>query len=122
MDVKDSGGTDTRVIAQVCFDLKGAPVNVFNQSVFDELHLVLDQLEDAPELAGVIFTSGKSVFVAGAEIPALLAFGKADDVTGIHKHVMSGQSAFSRIEALPVSYSGSDKWCGARRRLRVRIS
>jgi 3-hydroxyacyl-CoA dehydrogenase/enoyl-CoA hydratase/3-hydroxybutyryl-CoA epimerase/enoyl-CoA isomerase len=102
LDVKDSGGTDTRVIAQVCFDLQGAPVNVFNQSVFDELHLVLDQLEDAPELAGVIFTSGKSVFVAGAEIPALLAFGKADDVTGIHKHVMSGQSAFSRIEALPV--------------------
>ena len=102
LDVKDSGGTDTRVIAQVCFDLQGAPVNVFNQGVFDELHLVLDQLEDAPELGGVIFTSGKSVFVAGAEIPALLAFGKADDVTGIHKHVMSGQSAFSRIEALPV--------------------
>ena len=107
LDVKRPSDAAKQVIAQVCFDLQGAPVNVFNQDVFDELHLVLDQLENVPvkgelELLGVIFTSGKSVFVAGAEIPALLAFGKADDVTGIHRHVMSGQSAFSRIEALPV--------------------
>ncbi len=89
-------------IVQVHFDLVGAPVNVFNQAVFDELHILLDQLEHVVDLAGVIFTSGKSVYVAGAEIPALLAFAKAHDVVGIHAHVMSGQHAFNRIQALPV--------------------
>ena len=96
LDAKPAGK-----VVEVCFNTPDASVNVFNQAIFEQLNQVLAQLEQEPGVIGAIFTSGKSLFVAGAEIPALLDMGKAGDVTGIHRHVRYAHAVFDRLAALP---------------------
>ncbi|MGV6806661.1 MAG: enoyl-CoA hydratase-related protein, partial [bacterium] len=55
-------------IVELCFDAQNAPVNVFNNATVSELTDVLDLLEKTDGVKGLLLTSNKSVFVAGADI------------------------------------------------------
>ncbi len=55
-------------IAELNFDLEGDSVNKFNQHTVGELGKAIDALEAAEGLKGVLVTSGKSVFIVGADI------------------------------------------------------
>lgn len=82
------------------FDLQGESVNKFGQTVFADLATVLDLLEAATDIKGVLVTSAKSVFFVGADINEfgpIFAKGEAaiiEAVAGVNK-------LFSRFEDLP---------------------
>src|SRR4051812_44919590 len=59
-------------IATVTFDLPGSKANTLGQAVLAELEQLLTELEATPDLAGVVFQSGKpGMFIAGADLREL---------------------------------------------------
>ncbi|MCL4132163.1 UNVERIFIED_CONTAM: hypothetical protein GTU68_033936 [Idotea baltica] len=55
-------------IVEINFDLKGESVNKFNQLTLSELHTAIETIKQDKNIAGVIVTSAKNVFVVGADI------------------------------------------------------
>lgn len=88
-------------IAELNFDLANESVNKFNAQTVSDLGEALTVLENASDVTGVLLTSGKGVFIVGADITefdslfsaADGAFSKADDPNTVN---------FNRIEDLQV--------------------
>src|SRR5690606_35850113 len=55
-------------IAELRFDLQGESVNKFNQATLAELKAAVDSIQSNSDITGVIVTSGKDVFIVGADI------------------------------------------------------
>ncbi|KAA8732134.1 fatty acid oxidation complex subunit alpha FadB [Acinetobacter qingfengensis] len=55
-------------IAELCFDLQGESVNKFNQATLQDLQTAVDAIKNNSEIKGLIVTSGKPVFIVGADI------------------------------------------------------
>jgi len=67
-------------IAELCFDLKEDSVNKFNALTVSELKAATAAIAADPSLKGVIVTSGKPVFIVGADIMEFGAlFGASED-------------------------------------------
>ena len=90
-------------IVQVDFDLEDSSVNVFNDAVLIELNELLEKIENETDLGGLIFTSSKGVFVAGADIPVLLDNAKNKSIEELTEFMMLGHSTFSRVQNLPIA-------------------
>lgn len=86
--------------AELNFDAKKGSVNVFNQATLSELHQVLVLLEQQSDVKGLLLTSGKSVFVAGADITE---FGDAFKGMEEERRLFLSPpvDAFNKIESLP---------------------
>jgi len=87
-------------IAEMTFDLAGDSVNKFNQATVQSLTAALDALEAEQGLRGLLVTSGKPVFIVGADITEFTSlFGAGKDeikpFTGINNH------NFNRLQNLP---------------------
>ena len=88
-------------IAELKFDLQGESVNKFNALTVKELEQAITALEKAKDIKGVIVTSGKPVFIVGADISEFASLfgggagnlGKSEDVN---------TKNFNRLEDLPV--------------------
>ncbi len=87
---------------RVDFDLQNSPVNVFNDAIFDELNELLDQIESQSDIAGLVFTSSKGVFVAGADIPILLDAAIHKSKAEVQEILSYGHRTFDRIQALNI--------------------
>ena len=92
----DAGG-----IALVTIDLAGRSMNVVDWPLADRIATLADELRDDPKVTGVILTSGKRDFIAGADIAIL------SDVTGPEitpaasaRGVARMGGAFRRLEAI----------------------
>ena len=59
-------------IVELIFDAQGESVNKFDQSSFAELREVVKQLETDKSASGLLVTSGKDVFIVGADINEFL--------------------------------------------------
>ncbi|MDX2350010.1 MAG: enoyl-CoA hydratase-related protein, partial [Porticoccus sp.] len=82
------------------FDASKGSVNVFNQATIAELLEALSVLEKQPDVKGLLLTSGKGVFIAGADITEFGAvFNGTDDDR--RAFLSSGNQAFNKIESLP---------------------
>ena len=55
-------------IAEINFNNKAESVNKFNRQTLGELRSAIDILKNSPDIAGLLLTSSKSVFVVGADI------------------------------------------------------
>ncbi len=66
---KDNDG-----IALATIDMPGRPFNVFSADMMDDLETLIDSIEHDRELAGVVLTSGKSAFMAGADLAMVRGF------------------------------------------------
>src|SRR5699024_10246892 len=55
-------------IVELNFDLKGESVNKFNRLTLTELRAAVDAIKANNDVKGVIVTSGKDVFIVGADI------------------------------------------------------
>jgi 3-hydroxyacyl-CoA dehydrogenase/enoyl-CoA hydratase/3-hydroxybutyryl-CoA epimerase/enoyl-CoA isomerase len=67
-------------IAELCFDLQDESVNKFNKLTLDELKEATAAIAADKSLKGVIVTSGKPVFIVGADITEFGAlFGASED-------------------------------------------
>ncbi len=87
-------------LVQLQLDLQGESVNKFNQLTMTELGQVLGILETTAGVRGLLITSGKSVFVVGADVTEfgpVFALGEA----GVRAHLRINLDQFNRLEDLP---------------------
>ncbi|NND81764.1 MAG: fatty acid oxidation complex subunit alpha FadB [Gammaproteobacteria bacterium] len=89
-------------IAEMKFDLAGESVNKFNTVTVSELGQALDALEAADDLKGLVVTSGKGVFIVGADITEFGSMFTPDASGGINKQDDPNNVNFNRLEDLPV--------------------
>ena len=87
-------------LVELRFDNGDKPVNLFNRETVGELTAALDTLEKASAVTGLLVTSGKKVFIAGADITEFgSAFkGSRDEMKAFIGH---NNTNFNRLEALP---------------------
>lgn len=55
-------------IAELKFDLQGESVNKFNKETVEDLGKAVDAIKGNSDIKGLVVTSGKSVFIVGADI------------------------------------------------------
>lgn len=85
-------------IAEMKFDLQGESVNKFNGQTISELDQAISELEKTNDLKGLLVTSGKSVFIVGADITEFALGG--DDNPGVN--LGNNNDNLNRIEDLKV--------------------
>ena len=91
---------DDRNVVTVSIDVADRAVNVFNESVLDELDALVGSLEADRTARVVIFRSAKSSgFFAGADLKELSELPSTAEVESV---VRRGQDLFARIERLEV--------------------
>jgi len=65
-DITTALGTDAILIATI--DLPGRSMNVFSTDLMDSLERLLDEVAARADIRGVVITSGKPAFLAGADL------------------------------------------------------
>lgn len=65
---------DADGILLVTIDMPGRAMNVFSAAMMDALEKVLDLVEQDPSVRGLVITSGKQVFLAGADLEMIRMF------------------------------------------------
>ena len=88
-------------IAELRFDLEGESVNKFNQLALEDLDRALTAIEKDSAIKGLILSSGKEVFVVGADITEFVANFRLDDDT-LFGLVMDVNRLFNRLEDLDI--------------------
>lgn len=89
-------------IVTLTLDETGAPVNTVNSAYLTAFDWALARLEGlGTELRGVIITSGKPTFLAGANLDELVGVGPGD-APALSDFVRAVKSQLRRIERLPV--------------------
>ena len=86
--------------AEIKFDCQSGSVNKFNEETLGELRQALDALKQQTGIRGLMLSSGKSVFVVGADITefkAMFSSTKEDFIAG----AQVANALFSEIEDLP---------------------
>ena len=87
-------------IAELRFDLKDESVNKFNQLTLGELNKALEQLEREEGLEGLLISSGKGVFIVGADIDEFLPL-FTEPEEKLLDWVGDAHKIFNRLEDLP---------------------
>ena len=87
-------------IAKLNFDNKAESVNKFDQATLKEFDDALSALEKASDVKGVIVTSGKKVFIAGADITEFVGHFRRPEAE-ISTWVFAINQLFNRFEDLP---------------------
>ena len=72
-------------------------MNAISERLVKELNMVIDEIERDEEVMSVIFSGGKKIFAAGADIKEISGIGTSIEA---HRFVSSVQSLFNRIESL----------------------
>jgi len=87
-------------VLELKFDSQAEKVNVFHKAALIEFGEALDTIEKESDVAGLVMTSGKSVFVAGADITEFLDYfeGPDSELRGMLDNV---NGMFNRFEDLP---------------------
>ncbi len=87
-------------IAELNFDLKGESVNKFDQNTVSSLTAALDALEAESGIKGLLVTSGKPVFIVGADITEFTSlFGASKE--DIKPFTGTNNANFNRLASLP---------------------
>lgn len=84
---------------ELTFDLKGDSVNKFNALTMRELKEVVEKLTEAPP-KGLLVTSGKDVFIVGADVTEFLGHFKRSEEE-LTSWLLAADAVFSGIEDLP---------------------
>jgi 3-hydroxyacyl-CoA dehydrogenase/enoyl-CoA hydratase/3-hydroxybutyryl-CoA epimerase/enoyl-CoA isomerase len=87
-------------IAELCFDLKGESVNKINLLTVTDLEQALAALEKDGSVKGLLVTSGKGVFIVGADINEFLPRFKRPEAE-IAAWLGEAQKVLNRLEDLP---------------------
>ena len=88
-------------IAELCFDLQGDSVNKFNRITLEELGEATKALAAESGLKGVVVTSGKAVFIVGADITEFTELFKLPD-DELRQWCSQANDVFNAFEDLPV--------------------
>ena len=88
-------------IVELKFDLAGESVNKLNQAALRDLDAVTQAIAKADGVKGVILTSGKPVFIVGADVTEFGAMFAAGEES-VAKGVLEVNRMLCRFEDLPV--------------------
>ncbi|WBA83907.1 fatty acid oxidation complex subunit alpha FadB [Endozoicomonas sp. GU-1] len=88
-------------IAELQFNLEGESVNKFSHSAIEDLDAALAAIRADETVKGLILTSGKDVFIVGADINEFTQTFKQDDET-LLAGVMAVNKVFSSFEDLDI--------------------
>ncbi len=88
-------------IVELKFDLAGESVNKLNRTAIEDLDAAVKAIAGDRSVKGVVLTSGKAVFVVGADITEFGAMFSAGE-EGVAKHVLEVNRMFCRLEDLAV--------------------
>ncbi|MCH8543712.1 MAG: fatty acid oxidation complex subunit alpha FadB [Alcanivorax sp.] len=88
-------------IAELKFDLQGESVNKFNRDTMEDLGKAVEALKADSKVKGVIVTSGKEVFIVGADITEFTDMFKQteEEIAG---WCIKANQVFTAFEDLPV--------------------
>ncbi len=86
--------------AHLLIDLEAESVNKFDHKVVEELKEVLDILDSSRDIKGLLISSGKPVFVVGADITEFGAVFAAG-VDSVKSFLSPNNENFNRLESLP---------------------
>lgn len=86
-------------IAELRFDLDGESVNKFSRPAIEDLAAALEAIKADAAVRGLVLTSGKDVFVVGADITEFTKTFEQDDET-LLSEVQSVNQVFSSLEDL----------------------
>ena len=86
-------------IAELKFDLQGESVNKFNRETVEDLQAAVDAIKGASNIKGLIVTSGKGVFIVGADITEFTDMFKLpeDEIAG---WCLKSNQVFNAVEDL----------------------
>ncbi|MEN9464563.1 MAG: hypothetical protein RL217_744, partial [Pseudomonadota bacterium] len=88
-------------IAELKFDLQGESVNKFNRVTLEDLQAAITAIQGKSDVKGVLVTSGKDVFIVGADITEFgESFKKSEEE--IAAWVGEANTVFNAFEDLPV--------------------
>ena len=87
-------------IYEVRFDLENSSVNKINEVVLDELRQVVELFAANKQIKGCVFSSGKPMFIVGADIPMFFPLIERSD-SEIEDWLMSVHKLFADIQSLP---------------------
>jgi 3-hydroxyacyl-CoA dehydrogenase/enoyl-CoA hydratase/3-hydroxybutyryl-CoA epimerase len=90
---------DARGIVTLTLDMPGRSVNVINDEYGEAFAKVLDRLASEEALAGVIITSAKTTFIAGAELEWLFAM---KDAAAVFHNLEKLKADLRRMETMGV--------------------
>ena len=88
-------------IAELKFDLQGESVNKFNQETVVDLGKAVDAIKASKDVKGVVVTSGKKVFIVGADITEFTDMFKLPEAE-IAGWCLKSNQVFCAFEDLPV--------------------
>ena len=88
-------------IVELQFDLKGESVNKFNRLTLNELREAIEAIRADASVTGVIVSSGKDVFIVGADITEFVENFKLPEAELVAGNLEANQ-IFSAFEDLPV--------------------
>jgi 3-hydroxyacyl-CoA dehydrogenase/enoyl-CoA hydratase/3-hydroxybutyryl-CoA epimerase/enoyl-CoA isomerase len=88
-------------IAELCFDREGESVNKFDRGTVEELRAASAAIRAAAGVRGVLVTSGKGVFIAGADIFEFAGI-FARPEPEVLAHIVAQNGAFTAFDDLPV--------------------
>lgn len=86
-------------IAELKFDLQGESVNKFNRETVEDLQAAVDAIKGASNIKGLIVTSGKGVFIVGADITEFTDMFKLPEEK-IADWCLKSNQAFNAVEDL----------------------
>ena len=88
-------------IAEMNFDLQGESVNKFDSKTVSELGQALDSLQQSNDVKGLLVTSGKPVFIVGADITEFIPLiGKSGGGDDVISHLSTNTYHFNALEEL----------------------
>ena len=88
-------------IAELKFDLQGESVNKFNRATLEDLSKATEALKGNDQVKGIVVTSGKKVFIVGADITEFTEM-FAQDEAEIAKWSRQANDIFNAFEDLDV--------------------
>lgn len=87
-------------MAELIIDLKDESVNKFDTKTIRQLGEALDALEAEQGITGLVMTSGKPVFIVGADINEFTDLFTQPE-SGVYAYLNNANDTFNRIEDLP---------------------
>ncbi|MEE4243872.1 MAG: fatty acid oxidation complex subunit alpha FadB [Kangiellaceae bacterium] len=88
-------------IAEVRFDNQTESVNKFDKRTLDEMSQIINSLKDNSEVKGAIITSGKPVFLVGADITEFLTLFAHPHEELVEWTAKANRDVFTAFEDLP---------------------
>lgn len=88
-------------IAELRFDLQGESVNKFNQATLQDLKAATDAIKASSDIKGLIVTSGKPVFIVGADITEFGSY-FSSGAEGISAKTQGAHEIFNAFEDLNI--------------------